>query len=82
MSVELNGVANIHMIIQNMEMELEDGNTDALAGNIQQIRNELDTLNRYITEIGRQVKYSKDVKIPFWHEVRANKSKYKTNKGT
>lgn len=68
--MELNGVANLHCIVDLAKAKGEISE-DAFT----EIKIQLDTLERYmIAHSGRDIK-------PYWHEVRDNKNLYKNNRG-
>lgn len=88
--LELNGVANIDMLVQGLEAELvhfeKHPADDTIKKTINNIKEQLDTLNRYMTAVSAEVRANHKegktyVEIPLWHEVRENKDKYKTNGG-
>jgi hypothetical protein len=67
--IELNGVANMFMIIDNKE-----GN-DLFEI---QMRDQLDLLERYMLAFAEA--YKNDESVPFWHEINANPMRYPTLK--
>ena len=88
--LELNGVANIDMIIQQLETSASYQDSESLVNevniSIKQIKEQLDTLNRYMTAVSKEIHANHHqgktyVEVPLWHEVRENKDKYKTNGG-
>lgn len=68
--IELNGVANIHLML---DMMAPNEPMDVLEYK-NKIKEQLDLLERYMIE------YSKNPDIK-WHEIKANKSKFKLNNG-
>jgi hypothetical protein len=71
--VEINGLANLHCIIQLHEM---DGTIDK--GLATSMRTQLDILERYMLELGRASRDGR-VNAP-WHEVRDNAANYPLNR--
>lgn len=79
--VELNGVANIHAIVQMMEMDIaETGHVTYTEMNkhLANIKEQLDLLNRYMTCIND---INPELKAPMWYDVREHKHSFPNNKG-
>ncbi len=76
--LELNGVANIHMLL---DLEADESNDGRVAMNVEtlvSIKTQLDLLERYMLAREEAVKNNTDA--PFWHEVRENPKNYPTNR--
>lgn len=69
-AIELNGVANIKMLLQfplkNEEMQK------------QALDEQLELLERYMLAVADAARNEEEP--PFWHEIRENKNKYPLNK--
>jgi hypothetical protein len=78
--MELNGVANIQMILELQKMKLSEGKLTVgdVVATMSDIEEQLDVLNRYLVAIQ---KLNPEIKIPLWHEVRDNKQVYLNNRG-
>lgn len=75
--IELNGVANIHAILQ-LEADVKDGVVSMNLETIASIEKQLDTMERYMLAYNDAI--NKGVETPFWHEVRDNPTKYPLNR--
>lgn len=84
--IELNGVANIKILLDDMVKKTDAGNDEALIA-AAKIYQQLDTLERYMVAIGNHLYNAEhsfdrtEERIPYWHEVRDNKDKYPLNGG-
>ncbi len=80
--IELNGVANIKILLDQLVGSTDAGNDEALTA-AAKIYQQLDTLERYMVAIGKHIQHGdlKDVRPPYWHEVRDNKDQYPLNGG-
>lgn len=75
--IELNGVANIHMLIQ-LETDLnKDGQIVMNEEVIHSINKNLENLNRYMIAFCDAV--NADKPVPFWHDILQDPNKYSTN---
>lgn len=76
--LELNGVANITMLI-NMETDTSaDGRVTMNAETLVSIKEQLVLLERYM--LARETALTNKTDAPFWHEVRENPELYPTNR--
>lgn len=75
--IELNGVANIHVILQ-LEADVKDGVVTMNVETIASIEKQLDTMERYMLAYNDAI--NNGVETPFWHEVRDNPTKYPLNR--
>jgi hypothetical protein len=71
LEVELNGVANIKMLLDDDSLTWKNGLRP-------RIEEQLDLMERYLLELGRAAAEGRP-NAP-WHEVRENPSKFPTNK--
>ncbi len=89
--MEINGVANIKMMIDSLQFRLDNKEPldyEQLGKILGDMKNQLDVLNRYMIACGETVDtlqknlrregWENIEKIPFWHEVRDNPKKYPT----
>lgn len=84
--MELNGPANIKMILQSMQMDIDECG-HITHGNIKkylkQLNNEVDLTIKYMKEVAKHIETLSDVascshmdyeqnvhKIPYWHELK------------
>lgn len=79
--IELNGVANIKMLMDQLTSNAP--NNDEILVPAAKIYQQLDILERYMVAIGSYIAHGdvKDVRPPYWHEVRDNKNQYPLNGG-
>lgn len=77
--IELNGVANIKILLD--ELVSNSPNNDEILVPATKIYQQLDLLERYMVAIGSYISHGdlKDVRPPYWHEVRENKDQYPLN---
>lgn len=75
--IELNGLANIHAILQ-LEADIKDGVVVMNPETIASIENQLNTLERYMLAYNDAI--IKGVETPYWHEVRDNPTKFPLNR--
>jgi len=89
--MELNGVANIHMIVDSLFEKLTSGQIDkTVYEDISSIKDQLDLLERYMLAykkaagnalVEAKFEYNlPDIKAPYWHEVKAEPSKFPNNR--
>jgi hypothetical protein len=85
--MELNGLANISILVSELKMaiELSDAsNQEELSDHIDDIKQQLDLLNRYMTAVGTALEKlghsTENPVIPMWHEVRETPSEFPTNR--
>lgn len=78
--MELNGVANMLMLIQVHKQIHSDLAPETLVL-FEKLEDQLDLLNRYMTAIGDLLEPEHEELIPLWHELRDNRKKYKNNRG-
>jgi hypothetical protein len=74
-TVELNGVANIKFLVNEMLFICAENE-----GPIEAINNQLDILERYLVEIANAVR--EDRANAAWHEVRMDPSSFPKNDGS
>ena len=73
-NIELNGVANILILIENVNRQNLNYNTDAAFLNI---KDQVILMERYLNAVGKAINESKaSLDIPAWHEVRENSGQY------
>ena len=75
-SIELNGVANLLILLDNVEEEMCTI-TESQVVDMKEMRKQLDTLHRYMIAYNKAINSQTDV--PKWHEVRESPSKYPNN---
>lgn len=79
--MELNGPANIDLIIKQMEQDIKDCG-HVTHGNMKEylksLNENVDTLIRYMIAIKNQ---NPGLTIPMWHDVRDNKDKHPNHRG-
>jgi hypothetical protein len=76
--MELNGVANIDLMLQ-VEADIKpDGQVVMNLETLNSIKEELVMLERYMLAYNRAV--TNGTQTPFWHEVRANPKLYPRNR--
>ena len=76
--IELNGIANIKMIMDfSIESHDDDGTLVITPDVLEQMQEQLDLLERYMLAYNEAV--NDNVSTPFWHEVTNNPSAYPTN---
>ena len=73
--MELNGVANIMILVDQITQESESNNHINVAI---KIKEQAEMLERYMLAFNDAV--NKQEKSPYWHEIRENPSKYPRNK--
>lgn len=90
--MELNGVANLHILVDKLHDELcEAGlSTREIKKTLGDMKEQLDILERYMiaytdirdefTVLGPADYKLLEVSIPKWHEVRENRNQYPTNR--
>ena len=76
-AIELNGIANITMLIDCEVDKTEDGRYIINQGTISSIKEQLVLLERYM--LAHQRALVENTEAPFWHEVRANPELYPRN---
>lgn len=76
--MELNGVANIDLMLQ-IEVDIKDGMATMNEETMISIKEQLVLLERYMLAYNKAIQ--NEVQTPFWHEIRENPSLYPTNKG-
>lgn len=76
--MELNGLANTIIVLNGLKDQLEEKGviTQEIRKSFDILDNQLDTLERYMVAVGEKVDSKK---IPAWHEVRDNPTKYPKN---
>ena len=74
--MELNGVANIHIIMSSFAETKEDGTISLSKEDYANLMSNLDLLERYMLAYSNAAKQNET--LPFWHEIRQNKEKYPT----
>ncbi len=79
--MELNGVANIDLIIRMALDENTECHQSISVEVADKILDQLDVLNRYMTAIAKTMEPEHEELIPAWHEVREERHKYVNNKG-
>ncbi len=77
--VELNGIANIKILMDNLVATVpykDETLVEAAA-----IYQQLDLMERYMVAIGKYIQHGdlKDVRLPYWHEIRENKEMFELN---
>ena len=75
--IELNGIANIKMIMDFSIESHNDGTLVMTPDVLEQMQEQLDLLERYLLAYNKAV--NDNVSSPFWHEVTHNPSAYPTN---
>ena len=76
--IELNGVTNLHMIL---DMAYQDGKVDQTT--YEYSKNELEMLERYMLAISDCYKKEQEGianMIPYWHEIKATPRAFPTRK--
>lgn len=76
--MELNGVANIDLMIQVEVDQLPDGRAVMNQETLESIKNQLVNIERYMLAYNDAV--NKGIQTPYWHEVLANPTKYPRNR--
>jgi hypothetical protein len=76
--VELNGVANIKILTDEIREDAKKNNNEHVLNLTEKIDQQLDILERYILAVADSAR--KDKLPPYWHEVRENKQNYPLNK--
>lgn len=80
--IELNGVANLHIIIDEIKdgdtaHNLYRGKTQDLTESVEAAREQLFLLERYMIAFTEAM--NKGVRPPYWHEIKENPDKYPRN---
>lgn len=75
--MELNGVANIDLLLQ-VEVDVKDGQAVMNLETLKSIKQQLVLLERYMLAYNKAV--SNDTQTPMWHEVYANPNLYPRNR--
>jgi len=79
MSIEINGLANIHILIDSMSEEHgHNGQLDYADEQFSKVKKQLEMLERYMIAFAEATQ--KGEKPPYWHEVLANPKNFKLNK--
>ena len=76
--LELNGVANITMLLNMEADQSSDGLVTMNAETLTSIKEQLVLLERYM--LAREIALTTNTEAPFWHEVRENPELYPTNR--
>lgn len=80
--IELNGVANIHMILDmapfRHDSYRDPGHYEMESSDMESIKKQLDLLERYMIAFSEHM--NEGTTPPAWHEVTANPNQYKTNR--
>lgn len=80
-SIELNGIANILILIEMAENAVGHEAPDVEdVEAFKEIKNQVDLLERYMIAFAAAVNNNRDT--PFWHEVREAPQNYPLNKDT
>lgn len=75
--LELNGVANIHMLL-DLETDESNGRVAMNQETVVSIKTQLELLERYM--LAREEAFKNNTVAPFWHEVRENPKSYPTRR--
>ena len=80
--MELNGVANLHLLVEKLEGELKEYIPYSVPyqlamKDIKQMKKQLELLERYMIALDT---LEDGEEPPYWHEVRLNPERYRTRK--
>lgn len=75
--MELNGVANLHLLVDELFDQLGDAVTREVKKTLGDIKDQLDVLERYMLAI--QEAHNQANPTPAWHEVRDSRELFPTN---
>lgn len=76
--IELNGVANLHLILQMSVEDYDDGSHGLSEETMSSIKKQLDYLERYMLAYSEAT--ANGTKPPMWHEVLANPKAFPLNR--
>lgn len=77
--IELNGIANLHILTDSMEEEHgHNGQLDYAHEKWASVREQLELLERYM--IAYTMAVNNGTPVPYWHEIRENPEKYPLHK--